>query len=67
MSKSKSRALLKDKIDYTLENVELNFEADEKLVIDTWQQASSAISHMVSSTCYYISFQEYPFSKYQRC
>ncbi|XP_070102040.1 sperm flagellar protein 2 isoform X15 [Equus caballus] len=49
MSKSKSRALLKDKIDYTLENVELNFEADEKLVIDTWQQASSAISHMVTA------------------
>uniref|UniRef100_A0A8C4PQ65 Sperm flagellar 2 n=1 Tax=Equus asinus TaxID=9793 RepID=A0A8C4PQ65_EQUAS len=49
MSKSKSRALLKDKIDYTLENVELNFEADEKLVIDTWQQASSVISHMVTA------------------
>lgn len=36
-------------MDNSLENVESNFEADEKLVMDTWQQASLAVSHMVSN------------------
>ncbi|XP_037655029.1 sperm flagellar protein 2 isoform X5 [Choloepus didactylus] len=49
MSKPKTKAILKGKIDYSLENIELNFEADEKLVVDTWQQASLAISHMVAA------------------
>ncbi|XP_069348714.1 sperm flagellar protein 2 [Eulemur rufifrons] len=49
MSKPKTKAILKGKIDYSLENVELNFEADEKLIMDTWQQASLAISHMVAA------------------
>nr|XP_031299761.1 sperm flagellar protein 2 isoform X1 [Camelus dromedarius] len=48
-SRPKTKAILKGKIDYSLENVELNFEADEKTVIDTWQQASLAISHMVAA------------------
>lgn len=52
MSKPKTKAILKGKIDYSLENVEANFEADEKLLMDTWQQSSLAISHMVSSACY---------------
>ncbi|XP_069897125.1 sperm flagellar protein 2 isoform X2 [Dipodomys merriami] len=47
--KPKVKAILKGKIDYSLENVEANFEADEKLVMDTWQQASLAISHMVAA------------------
>ncbi|XP_058420231.1 sperm flagellar protein 2 [Diceros bicornis minor] len=49
MSKSKSKVILKGKIDYMLANVELNLEADEKLVMDTWQQASLAISHAVAA------------------
>uniref|UniRef100_A0A2K6GF76 Sperm flagellar 2 n=1 Tax=Propithecus coquereli TaxID=379532 RepID=A0A2K6GF76_PROCO len=49
MSKPKTKTILKGKIDYSLENLELNFEADEKLVTDTWQQASLAISHMVAA------------------
>ncbi|XP_032193510.1 sperm flagellar protein 2 isoform X3 [Mustela erminea] len=49
MSKPKTKAILKGKIDYSLENVEANFEADEKLLLDTWQQASLAISHMVAA------------------
>ncbi|KAI5774597.1 SPEF2 [Gulo gulo luscus] len=49
MSKPKTKAILKGKIDYSLENVEANFEADEKLLMDTWQQASLAISHMVAA------------------
>ncbi|XP_053454848.1 sperm flagellar protein 2 [Nycticebus coucang] len=49
MSKSKLKSILKGKIDYSLENVELNFEADEKLVMDTWQQASLAVSQMVAA------------------
>lgn len=53
-SKTKTKTILKGKIDYSLENVESNFEADEKLLMDTWQQASLAISHMVSSACYYL-------------
>jgi hypothetical protein len=55
--KPKVKAILKGKIDYSLENVESNFEADEKLVMDTWQQASLAVSHMVSSAYFYISVQ----------
>ncbi|XP_057565120.1 sperm flagellar protein 2 [Hippopotamus amphibius kiboko] len=49
LSKPKTKAILKGKIDYSLESVELNFEADEKMVMDTWQQASLAISHMVAA------------------
>ncbi|KAM9695098.1 sperm flagellar protein 2-like isoform 1-T1 [Trichechus inunguis] len=49
MSKPKIKTILKGKIDNSLENVELNFEADEKLVMDTWQQASLAISSMVAA------------------
>uniref|UniRef100_A0A5G2RJD9 Sperm flagellar 2 n=1 Tax=Sus scrofa TaxID=9823 RepID=A0A5G2RJD9_PIG len=49
LSKPKIKALLKGNIDYSLENVELNFEADEKVVMDTWQQASLAVSHMVAA------------------
>uniref|UniRef100_A0A8C6DYS5 Sperm flagellar 2 n=2 Tax=Moschus TaxID=68410 RepID=A0A8C6DYS5_MOSMO len=49
LSKPKTKSILKGKIDYTLESVELNFEADEKMVMDTWQQASLAISHMVAA------------------
>ncbi|XP_042808099.1 sperm flagellar protein 2 isoform X4 [Panthera leo] len=48
-SKTKTKTILKGKIDYSLENVESNFEADEKLLMDTWQQASLAISHMVAA------------------
>ncbi|KAB0369644.1 hypothetical protein FD755_018637 [Muntiacus reevesi] len=48
-SKPKTKSILKGKIDYTLESVELNFEADEKMVMDTWQQSSLAISHMVAA------------------
>ena len=57
LSKPKPKAILKGKIDYSLENIELNFEAAEKMVMDTWQQSSLAISHMVSSAGYYVSFQ----------
>ncbi|KAB0397769.1 hypothetical protein E2I00_011038, partial [Balaenoptera physalus] len=49
LSKPKTKATLKGKIDYTLENIELNFEAAEKMVMDTWQQCSLAISHMVAA------------------
>uniref|UniRef100_G3TAD0 Sperm flagellar 2 n=1 Tax=Loxodonta africana TaxID=9785 RepID=G3TAD0_LOXAF len=49
MSKPKLKTILKGKMDTSLENVELNFEADEKLVMDTWQQASLAISSMVAA------------------
>ncbi|XP_054439986.1 sperm flagellar protein 2 [Pteronotus mesoamericanus] len=49
VSKPKTKTILKGKIDHSLEKVELNLEADEKLVTDTWQQASLAISHMVAA------------------
>nr|XP_012591871.1 sperm flagellar protein 2 isoform X4 [Microcebus murinus] len=49
INKPKTKTILKGKIDYSLENLELNFEADEKLIMDTWQQASLAISHMVAA------------------
>ncbi|XP_052515061.1 sperm flagellar protein 2 [Budorcas taxicolor] len=49
LSKPKAKSILKGKIDYTLESVELNFETDEKMVMDTWQQSSLAISHMVAA------------------
>nr|AHC95151.1 sperm flagella 2 protein [Bos taurus] len=49
LSKPKTKSILKGKIDYMLESVELNFEADEKMVMDTWQQSSLAISHMVAA------------------
>ncbi|XP_012974476.2 sperm flagellar protein 2 isoform X3 [Mesocricetus auratus] len=47
--KPKVKALLKGKIDPSLEGLESNFEVDEKIVMDTWQQASLAISHMVAA------------------
>ncbi|XP_026639630.1 sperm flagellar protein 2 [Microtus ochrogaster] len=47
--KPKLKALLKGKIDPTLEGLESNFEVDEKIVMDTWQQASLTISHMVAA------------------
>ncbi|MBZ3886180.1 Sperm flagellar protein 2 [Sciurus carolinensis] len=47
--KSKLKAVLKEQMDESLENVESNLEADEKLMMDTWQQASLAISHMVTA------------------
>ncbi|KAM5260693.1 sperm flagellar protein 2 isoform 2-T2 [Hipposideros larvatus] len=49
ISRPKPKTILKSKIDYSLEKIELNFEADEKLVMDTWQQTSSAISQMVAA------------------
>ncbi|XP_042089813.1 sperm flagellar protein 2 isoform X2 [Ovis aries] len=49
LSKPKTKSILKGKIDYTLESVELNFETDEKMVMDTWQQSSLAVSHMVAA------------------
>ncbi|XP_019488516.1 PREDICTED: sperm flagellar protein 2 [Hipposideros armiger] len=49
ISRPKPKTILKGKIDYSLEKIELNFEADEKLVMDTWQQTSSAISQMVAA------------------
>ncbi|KAM5330010.1 sperm flagellar protein 2 [Glossophaga mutica] len=49
VSKSKPKTILKVKIDHSLEKVELNLEADEKLVMDTWQQACLAISHMMAA------------------
>ncbi|XP_032967176.1 sperm flagellar protein 2 isoform X3 [Rhinolophus ferrumequinum] len=48
-SKPKPKTLLKGKIDHSLEKIELNFEADEKLIMDIWQQASFAISQMVAA------------------
>ncbi|KAL6042801.1 hypothetical protein STEG23_015389, partial [Scotinomys teguina] len=47
--KPKVKALLKGKIDPSLEGLEANFEVDEKIVMDTWQQASLAVSHMVAA------------------
>ncbi|KAK2492976.1 hypothetical protein MC885_017740, partial [Smutsia gigantea] len=49
LSKPKIKAILKGKVDHSLENIELNFEADEKLVMDTWQHASLAVSHMAAA------------------
>ncbi|KAM6156501.1 sperm flagellar protein 2 [Erethizon dorsatum] len=49
MPKPKVKVILKNKIDYSLENIVLNFEANEKVVMDTWQQASSAVSYMVAA------------------
>ncbi|XP_060047846.1 sperm flagellar protein 2 [Erinaceus europaeus] len=48
-SKIKPKNILRDKIDFSIENIELNFEADEKMVMDTWQQASLAISQMLAA------------------
>ncbi|XP_074185319.1 sperm flagellar protein 2 [Rhinolophus sinicus] len=48
-SKPKPKTLLKGKIDHSLEKIELNLEADEKLIMDTWQQASFAVSQMVAA------------------
>ncbi|XP_042638516.1 sperm flagellar protein 2 [Orycteropus afer afer] len=58
MSKPKTKSILKGKIDNSLENVELNFEADEKLVMDTWQQASSAVSNMVAAEIHQMVMEE---------
>lgn len=55
VSKPKQKAILKGKMDHSLEKVELNFETDEKLIMDTWQQASLAITHMVSCAFLHIS------------
>ncbi|XP_012577207.1 PREDICTED: sperm flagellar protein 2 [Condylura cristata] len=49
ISKPKTKTILKGKIDHSLENVELNLEADEKLIVDTWQQTSSLVSQMVTA------------------
>ncbi|XP_021117165.1 sperm flagellar protein 2 isoform X2 [Heterocephalus glaber] len=49
MPKPKVKAIMKNKIDSSLENIVSNFEANENLVMDTWQQASSAVSHMVAA------------------
>ncbi|XP_054543895.1 sperm flagellar protein 2 isoform X2 [Talpa occidentalis] len=49
ISKPKTKAMLKGRIDHSLENVELNLEADEKLIVDTWQQTSSLVSQMVTA------------------
>ncbi|XP_073093323.1 sperm flagellar protein 2 isoform X7 [Manis javanica] len=62
LSKPKINATLKGKVDHSLENVELNFEADEKLVMDTWQHASLAISHMVAAEIHQRLMEE---EKYQ--
>ncbi|XP_023567802.1 sperm flagellar protein 2 isoform X2 [Octodon degus] len=45
----KAKAILKNKVDCSLESIVLNFEANEKLVMDTWQQTSSAIAHMLTA------------------
>nr|AAD56310.1 KPL2 [Rattus norvegicus] len=45
----KVKALLKGRFDPPLESLEANFEGDEKIVLDTWQQASLAISQMVAA------------------
>uniref|UniRef100_A0A2K5C232 Sperm flagellar 2 n=1 Tax=Aotus nancymaae TaxID=37293 RepID=A0A2K5C232_AOTNA len=47
--KPKKKSILKGKMDNSLENIESNFEADERLVMDTWQQASLAVSQMVAA------------------
>ncbi|XP_032134859.1 sperm flagellar protein 2 isoform X3 [Sapajus apella] len=47
--KPKTKSVLKGKMDNSLENIESNFEANERLVMDTWQQASLAVSHMVAA------------------
>ncbi|XP_051006911.1 sperm flagellar protein 2 isoform X2 [Acomys russatus] len=47
--KPKVKAILKGRIDSALEGVESNFEVDEKIVMDTWQQASLAVTHMVAA------------------
>ncbi|XP_076772203.1 sperm flagellar protein 2 isoform X3 [Arvicanthis niloticus] len=47
--KPKSATLLKGRSDPPLEVLEANFEVDEKILLDTWQQASLAISHMVAA------------------
>nr|XP_008990424.3 sperm flagellar protein 2 isoform X5 [Callithrix jacchus] len=47
--KPKTKSVLKGKMDNSLENIESNFEADERLVTDTWQQASLAVSHMMAA------------------
>nr|XP_036858561.1 sperm flagellar protein 2 [Manis javanica] len=62
LSKPKINATLKGKVDHSLENVELNFEADEKLVMDTWQHASLAVSHMVAAEIHQRLMEE---EKYQ--
>ncbi|XP_032754683.1 sperm flagellar protein 2 isoform X2 [Rattus rattus] len=45
----KVKALLKGRFDPPLESLEASFEGDEKIVLDTWQQASLAISQMVTA------------------
>ncbi|XP_031216103.1 sperm flagellar protein 2 isoform X2 [Mastomys coucha] len=47
--KPKVGMFLKGRFDPPLEVLEANFEIDEKILLDTWQQASLAISHMVAA------------------
>ncbi|GAB1299244.1 Sperm flagellar protein 2 [Apodemus speciosus] len=47
--KPKVGTFLKGRSDPPLEVLEANFEVDEKILLDTWQQASLAISHMVAA------------------
>ncbi|XP_021039606.1 sperm flagellar protein 2 isoform X3 [Mus caroli] len=47
--KPKVGTFLKGRSDPPLEVLEANFEIDEKILLDTWQQASLAISHMVAA------------------
>ncbi|XP_004605607.1 sperm flagellar protein 2 [Sorex araneus] len=39
----------KTKIEFALESVETSYESDEKLITDTWQQVSLAVSQMVAA------------------
>lgn len=47
--KPKVGTFLKGRSDPPLEVLEANFEIDEKILLDTWQQASLAISNMVAA------------------
>ncbi|XP_074138791.1 sperm flagellar protein 2 isoform X12 [Sminthopsis crassicaudata] len=50
ISKTKSRGSLKrGTADYCIDVVELKFEADEKTVMNVWQNASTAVSNMVTN------------------
>ncbi|XP_043831005.1 sperm flagellar protein 2 [Dromiciops gliroides] len=50
ISKPKSKVSLKrGRNDYCIETVELKYEADEKTVVKVWQNANSAVNHMVNA------------------
>ncbi|XP_036602308.1 sperm flagellar protein 2 [Trichosurus vulpecula] len=50
INKPKSKVSLKrGRTDYCIEAVELKYEADEKTVINVWQNANSAINHLVNA------------------